>query len=357
MSQSPIRFSQSGVSRIPGIVDDNKGEPTNSISKSRFTSIYQSSFFLFGLVALGSCITLAGCGGVVPNSNAASAVGALTCTNSSITGAATDSCSVTLTSPASAAVTVNLSSSNAAVAVPATVTVAFGSKTASFTATATAVTAAESVTLTSTANGGSQTFTVKLNPEVATGPTGPTLTINSSSVAFGNVAVGVPSTQSLTLTSAGTAAVTVSSAAVSGSGFTESGVTFPVTLNPGQSATLNLQFEPTATGADTGKLTVASTSSSNASAVIPLSGTGIPLQIGLSWDAPTGTTATVSGYNVYRATGSSSTFAKLNSSLNSPTSFTDGSVAPDTTYEYYVTSVDSAGVESSPSNTATVAVP
>jgi fibronectin type 3 domain-containing protein len=87
-----------------------------------------------------------------------------------------------------------------------------------------------------------------------------------------------------------------------------------------------------------------------------LSGTGIPLQIGLSWDAPS-TSTTVSGYNIYRATGSSSTYAKLNSSLNSPTSFTDSGVTPNTTYQYYVTSVDSAGAESTPSNTATVAVP
>ena len=59
-----------------------------------------------------------------------------------------------------------------------------------------------------------------------------------------------------------------------GTGFTTSGATFPVTLNPGQSATLNVQFDPTATGAATGELTIQSNSSTNSTAVVNLSGTG-----------------------------------------------------------------------------------
>ena len=41
----------------------------------------------------------------------------------------------------------------------------------------------------------------------------------------------------MTLSSTGTAPVTINSAALSGTGFTMSGATFPVTLNPTQSAT------------------------------------------------------------------------------------------------------------------------
>ena len=349
MVHIPICFLRSEMTRSPK-ARSSKGTQSNSYTQFS----HRSSFFLFGLIALGSCITLAGCGGLTANSKSGSGLNALACSSNSITGAGTDSCTVTLSAAAIATTTVNLASNNPAITVPASVTVAFGATTANFTATAKAVSTAATVTLTSSANNATESFLIKLNPQSASAPA---LTINSSSVAFGNVAVGVPSTQSLTLTSSGGAAVTVNSATTAGAGFTDSGVTFPVTLNPGQSATLNLQFQPTATGAATGKLTVASTSSSNASAVIPLSGTGIPLQIGLSWDAPTGTSATVAGYNVYRATGSSSTFAKLNSSLNSPTTFTDSAVSPNTTYQYYVTSIDSTGAESTPSNTATVAVP
>ena len=53
-----------------------------------------------------------------------------------------------------------------------------------------------------------------------------------------------------------------------------SGATFPVTLNPNQSVTLNVQFDPTAAGAATGQLTIQSNSSTNGTAVVSLSGTG-----------------------------------------------------------------------------------
>jgi hypothetical protein len=142
-----------------------------------------------------------------------------------------------------------------------------------------------------------------------------------------------------------------------------SGATFPLTLNPSQTATLSLQFDPTTTGAATGKLTIASNSSANPQVQVSLTGTGeaaassASYQVNLSWTAPTSSSDPVSGYNIYRATGTSSTFQKLNSSVSAPVSYTDDSVQGSTSYQYYVTAVDSSGVESVPSNTATVAVP
>jgi hypothetical protein len=44
---------------------------------------------------------------------------------------------------------------------------------------------------------------------------------------------------------------------------------FPVTLNPGQSATIILQYDPTVLGVETGQLTVSSNSSTNPTATIP----------------------------------------------------------------------------------------
>ena len=82
----------------------------------------------------------------------------------------------------------------------------------------------------------------------------PTLSSRATTVAFGNVEVNTASTQTVTLSSTGTAAVTVSAATVTGAGFTVAGATFPDTLNPGQTVTLDVQFEPTATGAATGQL-------------------------------------------------------------------------------------------------------
>ncbi|MEJ2009150.1 MAG: IPT/TIG domain-containing protein [Acidobacteriota bacterium] len=71
--------------------------------------------------------------------------------------------------------------------------------------------------------------------------------------------------------------------------------------------------------------------------------------VGLSWTAPTSTTVTVSGYNVYRSQASAGPFTKLNGSTPLPgTSFSDTSVQGSTTYYYEVKSVSSSGTESSP---------
>jgi len=214
------------------------------------------------------------------------------CNSNSMTGSGTDSCAVTLASAAPAGgLKVSLSSSNAAVSVPVTATVPAKATSAGFTATVSAVTTAQTVTLTATSGSISKSFVLKLNAAV------PTLTINASSVAFGNVEEGTVATQSVTLTSTGTAPVTVNSATLTGAGFSLSGASFPVTLNPGQALTLNLQFDPTTAGAATGQLTIASNSSVGPSALIALSGTGL---------API--TVNVSPVSVVVATGASQQF-------------------------------------------------
>lgn len=282
------------------------------------------------------------------------ALSGLSCSNASMSSSGTDACTVTLASAApTGGILVDLSSSNTAAKVPSSVTIPANATTVSFNTTVAAVTATQSATLTANANGGSQTFGLTLNPSTTT--SGPALTLSSGSVVFGNVPLGTPATQSVTLKSSGSTAVTVSAATASGTGFTVSGATFPLTLNPSQTATLSVQFKPTATGADTGKLTISSSASS--SAVVALSGTGVPMAVDLSWNAPSGSTTSITGYNIYRATGTSSSYQKLNSSVNSPASYMDASVKANTSYQYYVTSVDSSGTESTPSNTATVAVP
>ena len=102
----------------------------------------------------------------------------------------------------------------------------------------------------------------------------PQLTVSAPSLAFGNVTVNSTSTQSLTLTSSGTSAVTINSAALTGAGFTVSGASFPLTLNAGQSATLTVQFKPTATGAAAGQLTINSNSTTGSTVAVALSGSG-----------------------------------------------------------------------------------
>ena len=112
------------------------------------------------------------------------------------------------------------------------------------------------------------------NPPPPTTPSSdPELSVSAGSLSFGSVTVDSPTTQSLTLTSTGTAAVTVNSAVITGAGFTIVGGSLPTTLNPTQAVTLQVQYDPTATGPASGEITISSNSSSNATTVVTLSGT------------------------------------------------------------------------------------
>lgn len=75
--------------------------------------------------------------------------------------------------------------------------------------------------------------------------------------------------------------------------------------------------------------------------------------VNLSWKAST--SSNIVGYNIYRGTAADS-FGLL-SSMNPGTTYTDTTVQNGQTYYYAVKAVDSAGVESSYSNTAQAAVP
>lgn len=90
---------------------------------------------------------------------------ALTCSSNSLSGAATDSCSLTLNTAApTGGFVVNIASNNAALALPSTVTVPANATSAGFTATAAAVSAQQSVLMTATSSGTSETFAINLQP-------------------------------------------------------------------------------------------------------------------------------------------------------------------------------------------------
>jgi hypothetical protein len=186
----------------------------------------------------------------------------------------------------------------------------------------------------------------------------PQLTASATSLQFGSVAVNTSTTLTLTLTSTGTTPVTVNSAAITGAGFTIIGGRFPVTLNPTQALTLQLQFSPTTAGTLTGQITINSNSTTGSTAVVALSGNGTTVshEVDLSWDAPTSSPDPVAGYNVYRLTDVGSA-QLLNSSIDTKTAYVDSAVVSGTTYSYIVKSVDKDGVESVPSNQITVTIP
>src|SRR6185312_1343066 len=102
---------------------------------------------------------------------------------------------------------------------------------------------------------------------------------------------------------------------------------FPVTLNPTQTVTLQIQFKPTVAGAAAGQVTVSSNSSTGSTASVTLSGTGttVPHGVNLNWNAPSSSPDPVAGYNVYRSTGGGS-FLLINSVLNVLTTYVDSTV-------------------------------
>jgi fibronectin type 3 domain-containing protein len=92
--------------------------------------------------------------------------------------------------------------------------------------------------------------------------------------------------------------------------------------------------------------------------VLQLEGTGSTQhEVQLSWNAPSGQTDPIAGYVVYRATVGKSSYALLNSQLDTQTTYTDTTVQSGLTYDYVVKSVDAKGVQSAPSNTTSTTIP
>jgi hypothetical protein len=109
---------------------------------------------------------------------------------------------------------------------------------------------------------------LKLEAE-GSGQNGPSITANPSTVAFGQQAIGTVSTTPVVLTNIRSYRVTIKASQVTGSGFSMTGATFPLTLSPGQSVTVNANFDPQSAGTMGGSLLF-----NGPQLVIPLSGTG-----------------------------------------------------------------------------------
>src|SRR2546425_673879 len=107
------------------------------------------------------------------------------------------------------------------------------------------------------------------------------LSARPASVAFGNVTVGSRSTQAIGLSNTGSVNLTVSLGGATGPGFSISGLTFPLTLPPGQSSTFSVQFAPTTTGSASGSLSLVS-DAPNSPSTIALSGAGVQPQLSVT---------------------------------------------------------------------------
>jgi Abnormal spindle-like microcephaly-assoc'd, ASPM-SPD-2-Hydin len=181
------------------------------------------------------------------------------------------------------------------------------------------------------------------------------LEASPSALSFGDVTVGKSSSLALKVTNAGNSSVTITRSAVTGSGFSVSGLS-ALTLQPGQSDSVPVVFAPASTGSVSGNISIAT---SSATASVALSGSGIVASsthtVSLSWLASTSTG--MAGYYVERGTVSGGPYQILNSSPETGTSYVDSTVQNGTEYFYVVVAVSTGGQESKPSGQVSAIIP
>jgi Abnormal spindle-like microcephaly-assoc'd, ASPM-SPD-2-Hydin len=107
----------------------------------------------------------------------------------------------------------------------------------------------------------------------------PGLGVSPAAVNFKGVVVGNSGTATLNLSNTGSAAVTISQASVTGTGFTISGLAAGLTIQPGQNSSFTAQFQPTSKGSASGSISISS-NSPNSPMTIALTGTGTQPEIG-----------------------------------------------------------------------------
>jgi hypothetical protein len=192
-------------------------------------------------------------------------------------------------------------------------------------------------------------------PVNGTGNAAGVLSISPSALPFGSVTVGTKKSLTASLSASGKA-VKVKSATLSSSEFALSGVSFPFTVLAGKTASITLTFDPVSAGSASAKLTFAS-NASDSSITQTLSGTGqasVAHRVTLSWND---SSSSIAGYNVYRGSKTGGPYSKVNSTLDSATSYIDSSVTSGQTYFYVTTAVGTDGIESGHSNQVQAAVP
>jgi hypothetical protein len=125
------------------------------------------------------------------------------------------------------------------------------------------------------------------------------ISLTPASVNFGSVAVGSTNSQTIRIGNTGTGVLTITQASITGTGFTTTGLTLPLSINAGQTSSFNVQYQPSAVGTASGSITIVSNASTSPS-VLALTGNGVAATQILSLS-----TNTVSFGNVN--TGASST--------------------------------------------------
>ncbi|MGH9433613.1 MAG: choice-of-anchor D domain-containing protein [Terriglobia bacterium] len=105
------------------------------------------------------------------------------------------------------------------------------------------------------------------------------LAVNPASINFGTIKLGSAGIQTVTLNNTGSSIVTIIQASVTGTEFSISRISLPLTLAAGQRADFSASFAATSAGNATGSISITS-NASNSPTTLPLAGTGMMLQLG-----------------------------------------------------------------------------
>ncbi|MGA6980315.1 MAG: choice-of-anchor D domain-containing protein [Candidatus Sulfotelmatobacter sp.] len=205
------------------------------------------------------------------------------------------------------------------------------------------------ITVTSDASNQTVALAVEGTGEAAAKPE---LTITPATLRFGNVAVGSHETLTVGL-NAKNGSVKITSVSSSNSQFEVLDAKLPLTIAEGKESSIDVRFKPQADGQKQAKLSFVS-DASNSPAPESLAGIGTAPYVTLSWIA---STSEVTGYNIYRSSSDSGTYAKLNSKVDPDTSYSDKTIVDGKTYYYKTKAVASDGKESSFSEVVEVEIP
>ncbi len=186
---------------------------------------------------------------------------------------------------------------------------------------------------------------------------GPQLVVNPAGLAFGDVPLGSSPTRTVSLNNAGNRDLAVIQGSFPSGDLSVMGLSFPLTLGPGQSASFAVQFAPTTPARVSAILSLVNTTAAGAVSVA-VSGNGVTPamhSVDLGWDASN--SSDIFGYIVYRATISGGPYVPLTPVPISGNRFTDTDVQAGQTYCYVVTAVSLENLESLLSNETKFTVP
>src|SRR6266576_2899063 len=252
-----------------------------SLDASAYRGKSNALVLLLAFATVPMILSLSGCAGLTSAKGPAGSPGVLSASLSSMTfgnvlvGSNTSQ-TITLANSGTASVTISQAVVSGAgfsitgLSVPSTISAGQNiSFTTKFSPTSSGAIAG-SVSIASNVPGSPLTISLS-----GTGTLGqPQLTISPANVTFGRVNVGSADSQSVSLTNNGNAALSISQAAASGSGFSLSGLSVPQTINAGASVSFAVQFAPASTGSASGSISISS-NAPGSPATIALSGAAV----------------------------------------------------------------------------------